>query len=338
MQAPQQPPPQQQLAMMISSYWVSAAIYVAAKLGIADLVHDAPQTIEGLAGRTGVHAPSLRRLLRALASVGVFAEGDDGRYRLTPLAEPLRKDAPASQWALAIMCGEEMFRTYGDLLDSVRTGGTAFDRVFGQPIFPFLQKHPEKAAVFDKAMVAIHGRETGAVLDAYDFSPVKTLADVGGGNGSVLIETLRRHAHLSGVLYDLPGVVDRATRDIAAAGLSGRCIAVGGDFFESVPGGADAYLLRHVIHDWDDEKAARILRNVRKAIPAGGRLLLVESVIPAGNEPCPAKLLDLTMLAMTGGLERTEDEYRKLLASVGFRLARVVPTRADVSVIEAAAV
>jgi hypothetical protein len=183
-------------------------------------------------------------------------------------------------------------------------------------------------------MVSIHGRETAAMLDVYDFSPFQTIVDVGGGNGSLVRETLERLPHLSAIVFDLPGVVGRAVQNLEKSGLAGRCRAVGGDFFNEIPGGGDAYLLRHVIHDWDDAKSLQILRNVRASIPRTGKLLLVESVIPPGNAPFPAKLLDLTMLVMPGGQERTEEEYRTLLAAAGFRLTKIVPTSADVSVIE----
>lgn len=333
---PQQPPaPAQQLTMMITGFWISSAIYVAAKLRIADLLKDGPQTVERLAEQSESNGPSLRRLLRALASVGVFAEEREGVFRLTPMAELLRSDVPGSQWALSIMFGEEMYQAYGNLLGTVRTGDTAFDTVVGRPLFAFMQQHPEKAAIFDRAMVGIHGPETAAMLDAYDLSNVKTLADIGGGNGSVLIETLRRYPNVRGVLYDLPAVVERAKWELAAAGVGERVQAIGGDFFESVPVGADLYVLRHIIHDWDDAKSIQILRNIRGAIGTRGRLILVENVIPPGNDPCPGKLLDLTMLAITGGLERTRPEYERLLERAGFRLTRIVPTTADVSVIEA---
>ncbi len=330
----QPPTPQQQLAGMITGYWVSQAVYVAAKLGLADRLADGPRTADDLARNTGTQPRPLYRLLRALASVGVFAEDAAHRFGLTPLADCLQSNVPGSQWAMAVMAGEEHYAAYGDLLSSVRTGRPAFETVYGQPVFDFLAEHPEQAALFDRAMVSVHGRETAAMLDAYDFSGVRVLADLGGGNGSVLTAVLGRHPALRGILFDLPGVAERARADIEAAGLAGRCQVVGGSFFESVPGGADAYLMRHIIHDWDDEHSARILRNVHRATGAGGRLLVVESVIPPGNEPAFAKLLDLTMLVIPGGQERTRAEYEALFQSGGFRLTRVVPTRADVSVIE----
>jgi hypothetical protein len=202
------------------------------------------------------------------------------------------------------------------------------------PVFDFLSKNVEQAKVFDAAMVGVHGRETAAMTDAYDFSGIGVLADIGGGNGSLLTAVLKKYPAMRGILYDLPGVTQRAKANLQAAGLTDRCQAIGGSFFESVPVGADAYLMRHIIHDWEDEKATTILRNVRQAIGKEGRLLLVEGVIPPGNDPCFGKLLDLTMLTIPGGKERTEEEYRTLYQAAGFRLARIVPTQAEVSVIE----
>jgi ubiquinone/menaquinone biosynthesis C-methylase UbiE len=326
--------PQEQINRMLSGYWISQALYVTAKLGLADLLRDDPRRADDLALATKSHPKSLYRLLRALASIGVFAEDNRGRFSLTPLAECLRTDVPGSKRSFAIMMGEEHYQAYGQLLYSVQTGKTAFDKIYGMPVFDFLQKQPDQAKVFDEAMVGIHGRETAAILDTYDFSSIKLLADIGGGNGSVLIDVLRKHTSMRGILFDLPGVAERARANVKANDLTERCQVIGGSFFESVPQGADAYLLRHIIHDWDDDKAIAILRNVHRVMSADGKLLVVESVIPTGNTPSFGKLLDLTMLVIPGGQERTEDEYRKLYESAGFSLAKIVSTKAEVSVIE----
>jgi len=319
---------------MLTGYWTTQALYVAAKLGIADLLTDGPRSADEIAKATGTHAPSLYRLLRALASLGVFADDGRGRFILTPLANCLRSDVPGSQRALAIMCGEEHYKAWGELLYSVKTGKIAFDKVYGMPVFEFLSQNIEQAKVFDAAMVGVHGRETEAMTDAYDFSGIGVLADIGGGNASLLITVLKKYPALQGILYDLPGVAERAKANIQAVGLTDRCRVMGGNFFESVPAGADAYLMRHIIHDWDDEKAMTILRNVHQAIGKDGRLLVVEGVIPPGNDPCFGKLLDLTMLTIPGGKERTAEEYRLLFRTGGFELTRTVPTKAEVSVIE----
>lgn len=326
--------PQEYVNQLICGYWSSQCVYAAAKLGLADLLAPGPLSVEALAERTAMHPPSLFRLLRALASLGVFAELPDGRFQLTPAGETLRSDAPESRRALAIMMGEEYFRAWGELLYSIRTGKPAFDKIFGQPLFEFLSQHAEQAAIFDQAMVGAHGRSAAALLEAYDFSTFACLADVGGGNGSTLCAVLERYRQLRGVLFDLPGVIERAKATIENANLAERIERIEGDFFQSAPSGAGAYLLRHIIHDWDDEKATRILKNIRGVISSDGRLLLVESVIPPGNDPCFAKLLDLTMLVAPGGRERTADEYRELLRAAGFRLTRIVPTAALDSVIE----
>jgi hypothetical protein len=329
-----QPSPPEQLARMLTGYWFSQSLHVAARLGIADRLKDGPKTAEALAAETGMHARSLYRLLRALAGAGVFSEGEDGRFSQTPVSEGLREDVPGSQRAMALMMGDEHYRCWGDLLESIRTGGTAFERIYGQPIFDYLSGRPEQARVFDAAMTGIHGRETRAMLDVYDFSGVETLADVGGGNGSTLLGVLQHYPRMQGLLYDLPGVVERARPAIEAAGVADRCRAIGGNFFESVPVGADAYLLRHIIHDWSRDQCLTILRNVRDAMGPESRVLVVENVLPPGNAPSFGKVLDLNMLVIPGGEERTEEEYRQLYEEAGLRLTRVVPTSAEVSVVE----
>jgi hypothetical protein len=235
------------------------------------------------------------------------------------------------------MNGEEHYRAYGDLLYSVQTGKPAFERMFGVPVFEYLSSHPEQAKVFDAAMVGVHGMETQAMADAFDLSGVSVLADVGGNNGSLLTAVLQRYPSMHGILFDLPGVIGRAKAAIESAGLADRCQCVAGDFFQAVVPGADAYLMRHIIHDWDDGRCVRILKNVAEVLPAAGRVLVVETVIEPGNEPSFGKLLDLTMLVLPGGKERTAEEYRVLFAASGLRLNRIVPTRADVSVIEGVA-
>jgi hypothetical protein len=327
-------PPNQRIMQMLTGHWISQLIHAAAVLGLADLVEAGPKNSQELAQATRTHAPSLFRLLRGLASIGVFAEDGQGRFGLTPLAECLLSDRPGSQRGAAIMTGSEHYRAWGELLWSVRTGKPAFDHVFGKPIFDYLAEHPESARIFDEGMTGVHGAETAAIAAAYDFSAFRTLVDVGGGNGSTLAGILPAFPSLSGVLFDLPHVVDRARQQLKQRGLEGRCSCVGGSFFESVAPGADACLLRHIIHDWDDDKSIVILRNCRKALPAKGKLLVVESVIPPGNDPDFGKLLDLAMLVIPGGKERTAAEFRGLYQAAGFQLTRIVPTKSPVSIIE----
>ena len=298
-----QPTPQDQLAGMITGYWASQTVYVATRLGIADLLRNGPKPVEELAQATGTHAPSLYRLLRGLASLGVFSEGEGGRFSLTPLAELLRADVPGSQRATVLMMVGQFYDAWGGLLESVRTGTPAFETLHGQRFFEFLADNPDQARIFDDAMTAFNDRKTRAVLEAYDFSGVSVLADVGGGNGGNLLGTLRRYPEMRGILFDLPAVVERA--DVAGSDVASRCQVVGGDFLGSVPEGADAYLLRHILHNWDDEEALTILGNVRAVMGEGARLLVVERVIPPGNGPMFGKLMDLTMLVVHGGRERT---------------------------------
>lgn len=327
-------PPQAQLGQMITGYWTSQAIYAAAKFGIADLLTDGPKSVDELATGTGTKPDLLYRLLRALASVGIFAEEDGKRFTMTPLAEPLRSDVQGSQRSLALMMGDDQYRAWGNLADTVQTGDNAYEKIFGKPIFDHLAEQPEKARIFDDAMTGIHGRETGAILDAYDFSGINVIADIGGGNGSKITAILQKHPEMRGILFDLPHVVERARPKIEAAGLSDRCQLVSGDFFKAVPSGADAYVMRHIIHDWDDDKSLVILKNCHAVMSPGNKLLLVESVIPPGNEPFMGKFLDLTMMLIPGGKERTEDEYRELYDKAGFDLVRIVPTSTEVSVVE----
>jgi hypothetical protein len=319
----------------MTGFWVSQSIYVAAKLNLAEHIHQhGPRTADELATVVGCQPEPLYRLLRALASVGVFEEQNENRFALTPSANLLRSGVEGSQRALALMMGEEHYTAWGQLLYSVQTGNNAFDRLFGEPVFDWLSKHPEQAAIFDEAMVGVHGRETGAMLEAYDFSDLRMVADVGGGNGSLLRGLLARYPQLRGMLCDLPGVIERARPLIAAAGLTDRLETIATNFFQEIPAGADAYLLRHIIHDWNDEQALQILTNVRRAIGANGKLLLIESVIEPGNAPDFAKLLDLNMLVIPGGKERTRAQYEVLYRRAGFQLKQIVATRSGVSVIE----
>jgi ubiquinone/menaquinone biosynthesis C-methylase UbiE len=328
-------PPAVTVLQMISGFWVARAIYVAAKLGIADYVQDGPKTASELAASTDTHAPSLYRVLRALASVGVFAEDQDGRFALTPLAATLLTDAPGSLRAFAtVELGEEHYPAWGDVLHSVKTGQIAFDRVFGMPVWKYYAKNPDNAKTFNDAMTNLTAVVNDAVLASYDFSPIGEIVDVAGGHGSLIASILKTHPGMKGVLFDVPSVIEGARPRIEAEGLAQRCKLVAGDFFKSVPSGGEAYLLKWIIHDWDDERATAILKNCHRAMAKGGKLLLIEAVIPRGNEPFFGKLIDLNMLVMTGGRERTEDEYRALFEAAGFKLLNIIPTPSPMSVIE----
>ncbi|GAB4330905.1 MAG: methyltransferase [Candidatus Abyssubacteria bacterium] len=323
----------QQLLQMTLGNWITQGIYVAAELGIADMLAEGgPRTAEELAVQTNSHSASLYRVLRALASVGVFAEDADGRFSLTPLAALLRSEVAGTQRSFAIMAGAEFYQSWGNLLFSVRTGTQAFQDRFGETFFDYMTKRPDRHTIYDAAMAGIHGLETEPVLDAYDFSPFRSVVDVGGGHGLMLASLLNRYPAIKGILFDLPAVADRARDALLQAGLDGRCQVVGGDFFTSVPS-ADAYVLRHVLHDWRDDEAVAILRSCREAMNPQGRVLVVETVIPFNNEPCFGKWLDLMMLVV-GGRERTEEQFRRVFSEAGLKLNRVVPTAHEVSVIE----
>ncbi len=334
-QHPTSLPPQIVLMQMATSNWISQAVYVAAKLGIADLLKDGAKHCDELASLTKAHAPSLYRLLRALASLGVFAETDKGYFTLTSLAHYLRSDLPDSLRAMAIMNGEEHYQAWGELKQSVQTGKSAFEYLYGMQIFDYYAQNPESAAIFDQAMTSYSSTESAAVAESYDFSSIETLVDVAGGHGSLLTCILKANPSMNGILFDQTSVIEGAEPLLEVAGILSRCKLVSGDFFESVPAGGNAYILKHIIHDWGDEQALVILKHCYEAMPENGKLLLVEQVIPPGNEPFFGKLLDLNMLVMCpGGRERTETEYRALLEKASFKLTRIVPTDAPVSVVE----
>jgi hypothetical protein len=327
--------PSQQMIEMTSAYVLSKAIYVVAELGIADLLATGPLTSAKLAGASGVHAPSLYRVLRALASLGVFIEDADQTFRLTSLGSTLRSDVSDSVRNWALINGSVAWRAFGELSHSVRTGRTGFERAFGMPIFEYLACHPDDAAMFARTMIDVHGPEAAAIACAYGLSDVNLLVDLGGGVGNWLTALLNANPNLKGILLELPHVTEEAARRLNSAGLGGRCEIVQGDFFESVPAGGDVYLLSHVVHDWDEAHCLTLLGNCRRVMRAGARLLIVEMVLPGPNQTSPGMLADLVMLVAQGGRERTEAEYRDLLARAGFRLNRVVPTSLAVSVVEA---
>ncbi|HEU4368605.1 MAG TPA: methyltransferase [Methylomirabilota bacterium] len=313
--------------------FVVQSIHVVARLGIADLLGPEPRTADELAEAAQVHGPSLHRILRALATLGVFAEDSEGRFRHTDLSEKLRADHPESVRAWALMLGAHfVWRPLGDLYESVRTGTGGFRRLYGEPFFAWTTTHPEDGAVFQAAMTSGSAQRLPAVLAAYDFSRFECVVDVGGGHGALLAGILTASPRTRGVLYDLPSVVTGADA-LRAPDIAGRCEVVGGDFFDAVPAGGDAYLLSRIIHDWDDEAALKILGHCRRAIRADGRLLLFESVSKPPNEPDPNKFLDVWFIG-GGGRERTEAEYRALLRRAGFALARAVPTGAPSAILE----
>lgn len=332
---PNTPPPPAVLLQMMTGYWVSQSIYIAAKLGVADLLADGPRPVEALATATESHAPSLYRLLRALASVGVFTETSPHTFALTPMAALLRTGTPHSMHALAITYCEEMYTAWGSMLHSIRTGEPAFAHHFGMGPFPYFATHPEADRVFNEAMIGYTHQVANAVTASYDFSPFATVVDVGGGYGTLLAAILRDNPAAQGILFDVPHVIEAAEGFLNTTGVGARCARVAGDFFVALPGGGDAYVLSQILHDWEDADCLTILRHCRAVMPENGKLLVVELVIPPGNEPSFGKWLDLHMLAIPGGRERTEAEYAALFQAAGFELTRVIPTPAGPSVVEA---
>jgi len=334
--ATQETPANVVMMQMLTAKWVSASLSVVAELGIADLLAYGDKTSYELAEAVSAHSPSLYRVLRALASVGVFAETGGRRFTLTPLAECLRSDVPNSVRQFARFTGiPAAAGSWEHLMHSVRTGETGLRKAFDvNNAFDYFREHPEEAAIFDGAMTDNSRRTAPAIAEAYDFGKFRQLVDIAGGQGLLLAFILQRFTSLEGVLFDLPEVIAGANNMLTTYGLGSRSITIGGDFFQAIPAGADAYLLKHIIHDWDDERALAILRNIRKAIQPSGRLLIAEVIIAPGNAPSYGKLLDLEMLVIPGGRERTSDEYRDLFASAGFKLTEIHETTTPTSLIE----
>lgn len=325
-----------QILQIVTNFWSSRAVYVFAKLGIPDLLKSGPKTTEELAAETKMHAPSLYRVLRALSSIGFVSVTADGRFAQTPLSEILVTDAPGSlRWFTISELGQEHFPAWGNLLHSVKTGEIAFDNFFGVDIWKYFEQNPEDAAVFNNSMSGVTAATNEEILAVYDFSSFGTVVDVGGGHGGLITSILNANPKLKGILLDAPQVIEGTRPKIEAAGLADRCEIVGGDFFKSVPAGGDAYVMKWIIHDWDDKRAITILQNIRNQMQPKGKVIIVDCVVPENNDPDFSKFFDLNMMVMTGGKERTEKEFAQLLGAAGFKLLRVIPTKVPTSIVEA---
>ncbi|MFE1321132.1 methyltransferase [Kitasatospora phosalacinea] len=320
-------PPSVRILQLATAGWTSQAVSAAAELGVADVLAEGPRTATEIAAAVGAHGPTLYRLLRATSDLGLFEEREGQVFALTPVGEALRADVPGSMRNFAVWTGLPAERdTWTDLVRSVRTGEPAFERVHGQSVWDHLRDRPEAFQVFDRAMTEASRQIIAPVVAAYDFGSFETVVDVGGGRGALLAAVLAANPGVRGVLFDQPDVIAEAGRPLKEAGVADRAELVPGDFFAAVPAGGDAYLLSNIIHDWDDDASERILGRIVEVLPPGGRVLLVEALLPSGLQPLlNVKLMDLDMLLLCGGRQRTEAEFAALLARVGLRLTRVVP-------------
>jgi len=327
-------PPNVRVFEIAAASVAARALWAVAEAGVADHLGAEPRSADELATSVGAHAGALYRIMRLLASQGIFHEHEGRRFSQTPMSETLRSDHPTRTRAAVRMVGMPSIHSGVGRIDaSLATGGTGWEAAHGEPIFDWLSRHPAEASLFNDSMIGIHGGEQPATADAYPFAG--TVVDVGGGSGNMIVNVLRQHPEARGVTYDMPHVVAEAQRRFEAEGLTGRARVEGGSFFDGVPAGGDLYILLHIIHDWDEARCVQILKHCAAAKAAGGKVLIVEMVVTPPNVPHPAKMLDLVMLTVPGGRERTPDEYRELLAKAGLRLTRIIPTASPVSVIEA---
>jgi len=330
----QTPPAHAGIFQLLNGVFITGALSCLARLGVPDLVEQGPKSADELATAIGADPSALYRLMRATAGVGVLSEGPDGKFSETPLSAVLRSNANPSLRAFAIIHGRDWHGLGWSRLDyCVRTGKQAIDQIYGTPIFQFFEQHAEEAQIFDQAMSDLSTIDSPAVADAYSFGEIHSIVDVGGGHGLLLATILARNPHLKGTLYDMPHVVAGA-KDGALKPLMERCTLASGDMFSSVPEGADAYIMKHIIHDWPDEVCIHILRACRKGVNSGGKLLVVDNVIQPGNDFAPGKFIDLQMLIFPGGCERSEKQFRDLFGAAGWQLSRVIPTAVPESIVE----
>jgi len=335
--APQQIPPDAQLIQIATGFFASAATYVVTKLGIPDMLADGPKTAAELSAATKTDEHSLYRTLRSVASIGVFTETEGRTFANTPMSETLRIDHPNSTRDMVIwMLDESHWRVYGELLYSVQTGKTAWDKVHGKPVFESLfSTHKELGETFNRAMTSYSHMTIPAILTAYDFSGASKIADIAGGHGHLLGAVLQKYTEAKGVLFEIAPVLEGAPAMLDSYGVSDRVELVTGDFTGSIPVVADVYMLKHIIHDWYDDKNEKILRNIRDVMPDGAKVLIIDAVVPPVGEPHFSKFLDLEMLILPGGMERTAEEFESLLTKSGFKMTRIIPTPSPISIVEA---
>lgn len=331
----QQEQPQIAMLQIISGFWISRAVFIIAKLGIPDLLKTGPKTAEELASSTNTHAPSLFRVLRALVSVGVLDCDGNNRFGNTSLSETLITDAQGSlRWFTISELGQEHYPAWGNLMHSVKTGNIAFDNFYEMDVWTYFRNNPEEAAVFNNSMSGMTAAVNESLSSLYDFSKFSKVVDVGGGHGGLITKILKSSPNTKGILFDAAPVISGAQERLAAAGINDRCEAIAGDFFKSVPPGGDAYVMKWIIHDWDDERSIKILQNCRAHMGPKARLIIVDCVVPETREPHFSKFIDLNMLVMTGGKERTAKEFEELLGAAGFKLLQIIPTDQPTSIIE----
>lgn len=331
----QQSPPAVQMFQMITAFWTSCSVYVAARLNLADLLAEKAKTAGQLARETQTHPSSLYRLLRTLSSIGVFRENEKNEFEITPLGNVLRTDVPGSLKAHAIMNMQHHYSAWGNLLEAIKTGETAFDNLHKMSVWEYYEKHAEGNTNFNKAMSQVTQTAIMHILPAYDFGSFNTIVDVGGGNGALLCAVLKAAKNTNGIVFDTPRAKQQALENIEINHLQERCSFEEGDFFEKVPQGGSAYLMKSVLHDWDDEHSKKILVKVKEGMMQGSKLLLIEAVIPGGNTPHPGKFMDVNMLVMTGGKERTANEWKELIENAGLKFVKIVSTQSPMfSIIE----
>ena len=328
------PPAHTSIFQMMNGFHVAGAVSCLAQLGIPDLIDAAPKSADELAAKIGADPQALYRLMRATACVGVLSEGPDGKFSQTPTSAVLRTDATPSLRAFAIMCGREWHaRGWSHLDYCVRTGKQALEQIYGAHVFEYLKQNPAEGQIFNDAMTQISMIDSPAVAEAYNFEGIHSIVDIAGGHGLLLSTILKRNPQMTGTLYEMPHVLEGA-KNGPLKPVMDRCTLASGDMFSSVPAGADAYIMKHIIHDWPDDRCIQILKACRKGVNPGGKLLVVDNVIHPGNDFSPSKFLDLQMLIFPSGCERTEKQFRALFAASGWQLTRIIPTAAADSIVE----